>query len=108
MKPLRRRYATTDDHSHVRGPRRAARVEARAHRPGNEAQADQYGHLLHIAARADDGLVVISLWQSEEGSQQAWEDPEIQEARQAAERSGASTGETTFEHYQVEDYRQGS
>ena len=76
--------------------------------PVMKREADQYGHLLHIAARADDGLVVINLWQSEEGSQQAWEDPEIQEARQAAERSGASTGETTFEHYQVEDYRQGS
>ena len=76
--------------------------------PVMKRKADQYGHLLHITTRADDGLVVINLWQSEEGSQQPWEDPEIQEARQAAERNGASTGETTFEHYQVEDYRQGS
>jgi len=76
--------------------------------PVMKRKADQYGHLLHITTRADDGLVVINLWQSEEGSEQAWEDPEIQEARQAAERNGASTGETTFEHYRVEDYRQGS
>ncbi len=76
--------------------------------PVMKRKADQYGHLLHIAARGDDGLVVINLWESEEGSQQAWEDPELQEAREAAGRNGASTGETAFEHYQVADYRQGS
>ena len=75
--------------------------------PVMKRKADQYGLLLHIAARSDDGIVVINLWESEEGSQQAWEDPEVQEAREAAGRNGASTGETTFDHYQVEDYRHG-
>ena len=44
---------------------------------------------------------------AEEGSQRAWEDPQIQGAREAAGRNGGSTGETTFEHYEVEEYRQG-
>ena len=51
---------------------------------------------------------MINLWESEEGSQQAWEDPEVQEAREAAGRNGAATGGSTFEHYKVEDYRQGA
>ncbi len=75
--------------------------------PVMKRKADQYGRLLHITARSDDGLVIVNLWESAEGSQQAGEDPEVQEAREAAGRNGASTGETTFEHYQVEDYRQG-
>ncbi len=75
--------------------------------PVMQRKAEEYGHLVHIAARSDDGLVVINLWESEEGSQRAWEDPELQEAREAAGRNGASTGKTTFEHYEVEDYRQG-
>ena len=49
--------------------------------PVMRRKADEYGNLAHIAARTDDGLLVINLWESEEGSQRAWEDPEVQEAR---------------------------
>ncbi|MDQ4072403.1 MAG: hypothetical protein M3088_05955 [Actinomycetota bacterium] len=75
--------------------------------PVMRRKAGDYGLLAHIAARSDDGIVVVNLWDSEEGSQRAWEDPETQGAREAAGRNGGSTGETTFEHYEVEEYRQG-
>ncbi len=35
--------------------------------PVMKRKAKEYGHLIHIAARSDDGLVVINLWESEEG-----------------------------------------
>jgi hypothetical protein len=70
--------------------------------PVMKRKAGDYGHLAHIAARTDDGMIVINLWESAEGSQQAWEDPEIQQAREAA---AGARGETSFEHYELEDYR---
>jgi len=72
--------------------------------PVMERKAEEYGHLVHIAARTDDGIMVINLWESEEGSQQAWADPELTEAREAAATNYGS--EPMFEHYRVEDYRQ--
>ncbi len=51
-------------------------------------------------------MVVMNLWESEEGSDQAAQDPEIQEAREAMANAGVATGQPTFEHYEVVDYRQ--
>src|SRR5215210_9454836 len=48
--------------------------------PVMKRKAGDYGLLAHVAARSDDGIVVVNLWESAEGSQQAWEDSEIQEA----------------------------
>jgi len=68
-------------------------------------KADQIGMLFHLAARGPDGLVVVNLWDSEEASEKAAQDPEIDQARQAMRDSGTATGPPEFEHYVVNDYR---
>ena len=73
--------------------------------PVMERKAGDYGHILHVAARGPDGLVVVNLWESEEGSEQAARDPEIQQARDAMSASGVATGPPEFSHYEVVDYR---
>ena len=70
-----------------------------------ERKAPEYGNLLHVAARTPDGVLVLNLWESEEGSEQAFQDPEIQEARQAMMDSGAAAGPPEITHYEVVDYR---
>ncbi len=42
--------------------------------------APQHGGLAHIAARTDDGVLVINLWETEEGRHTMAEEPEVQEA----------------------------
>ncbi len=73
--------------------------------PVASQKAGQYGHILHLAARAPDGMVVINLWESEEGSEQAFHDPDIEQARQAMQDSGAAAGPPEITHYEVVDYR---
>ena len=74
--------------------------------PVMERKAGDYGHILHVAARGPDGLVVVNLWESEEGSEQAAQDPEIQQARNALAESGVASGPPDFSHYEVVDFRQ--
>lgn len=76
--------------------------------PVMERKAGQYGNVFHVAARSSDGMIVVNLWESEDGSEQAAQDPEIQRARDALRESGAATGPPEFSHYEVVDYRQGS
>ncbi len=76
--------------------------------PVMERNAGRYGNILHVAARSDDGMVVVNLWESEEGSEQAAQDPELQQAREAIRESGVATGPPEFSHYEVLDYRQTS
>jgi len=76
--------------------------------PVMERKAGQYGNVFHVAARSPDGMIVVNLWEGEEGSEQAAQDPEIQQARDALRESGAATGPPEFSHYEVVDYRQGS
>lgn len=59
------------------------------------------GLIAHAACRTDEGMVVMNLWQSKEGSEATAKHPEIQEARQ---QSGVSQDEVRFEHYDVENY----
>jgi heme-degrading monooxygenase HmoA len=73
--------------------------------PVMERRAGEYGHISHVAARTPDGMIVINLWESAEGSEQAFQDPEVQAAREAMNQSGASAGPPEVEHYEVEDYR---
>ena len=74
--------------------------------PVMERKAGDYGNIFHVAARGPDGTVVVNLWESEEGSEQAAQDPEIRQAREAMLESGAATGPPEFSHYEVADYRQ--
>ncbi len=73
--------------------------------PVMQRRAGEYGFISHVAARTPDGMVIVNLWESEEGSEQAAQDPELQEAREAMRQTGAATGPPEVEHYEVEDYR---
>jgi hypothetical protein len=44
----------------------------------------QHGGLLNIVAKTDNGILVINLWESEEGRHAMAQEPEIQQAVQAA------------------------
>jgi len=39
--------------------------------PVMERKAGEYGNIFHVAARTPDGMVVLNLWESEDGSEQA-------------------------------------
>jgi hypothetical protein len=73
--------------------------------PVMERRAGEFGNLFHVAARTPDGMMVLNLWDSSEGSEQAFQDPEIQAAREAMTQSGVAQGPPEVEHYEVEDYR---
>ncbi len=73
--------------------------------PVMERKAPDYGNLLHVAARTPEGMLVLNLWESDEGSEQAFQDPEIQQARQAMVDSGAVAEPPEISHYEVVDYR---
>jgi hypothetical protein len=51
-------------------------------------------------------MIVINLWECEEGSERAAQDPEVRAAREAMSQSGTVTGPPEVQHYEVEDYRQ--
>jgi hypothetical protein len=76
--------------------------------PVMERKGGGYGHIFHVAAKGPDGMIVVNLWDSAEGSEQAAQDPEIQQAREAMRESGAATRQPEFSHYEVVDYRQSS
>jgi hypothetical protein len=71
--------------------------------PVFEDKVGQYGGLAHITARTDDGVLIVNLWESEEGSEQAFQDPEIQEALKSLDDQ--LSPETERNHYEVVDYR---
>ncbi len=73
--------------------------------PVMQRKAPEYGNLLHLAARTPEGMLVLNLWESEEASEQAFQDAEIQEARQAMLESGTMSGPPEILHYEVVDYR---
>jgi hypothetical protein len=53
--------------------------------PVGERLAEKHGGLGNIVARdGDDGLLVINLWETEEGRHEMAEEPEIREAIRAA------------------------
>ncbi len=76
--------------------------------PVMERKAPEYGNLLHVAAQTPEGMLVLNLWESEEGSEQAFQDPEIQQARKAMLDSGTVAGPPEISHYEVVDYRTNS
>ncbi len=73
--------------------------------PVMERRAGEFGNIFHIAARTPEGIMVINLWESAEGSEQAAQDPDIQAAREAMAQTGAAKGPPEVEHYEVEDNR---
>ncbi len=64
--------------------------------------APAHGGLLNIVAKTDDGVMVINLWENEQGRHDMAAEPEIQQAIQSAGLPGPG-----FEGYEVERIRGG-
>jgi hypothetical protein len=62
--------------------------------------APKHGGLGTIAARTDDGILVINLWENEEGRHAMAEEPEVKEALESA-----GLPMPNFEGYEVLDMR---
>jgi hypothetical protein len=60
-----------------------------------------HGLVLHTAARTSEGLPIVNLWPSEEGSRSAAADPRRQSA---LARHGVSPGSQRKEHHVLERY----
>src|SRR5688572_8822849 len=73
--------------------------------PVMERKAPEYGLISHVTARTPDGLLVINLWESEEGSEQAFQDPEIQEARSRMAEAVEADEPPAASHHEILDYR---
>jgi hypothetical protein len=71
--------------------------------PVAEKLAEKHGGLLNVVARTDDGLLLINLWQTDEGRHAMAEEPEIQAAL-----SAAGFPAPHFEGYDVLAVRKGS
>jgi len=60
------------------------------------------GQISHVAAKTDEGLLIVNLWESKEGSEAASQHPDVQQAQQeASQESGISRDQLRFEHYDV-------
>lgn len=64
--------------------------------PVSERLAPQHGGLLNIVAKTDDGVLIINLWETEEGRHEMAAEPEIQQALQAS-----GLPRPNFEGYEV-------
>lgn len=73
--------------------------------PVMSRKGPEYGAISHVAAKAPDGLMIVNLWESEEDSERAFQDPEVQEMRNTLrERLGAEPPMGV--HYEVVDHQQ--
>jgi hypothetical protein len=64
-----------------------------------EQKAREYGGIASIVARTDDGMMIINLWETEEGRHQMADDPEM---RAQMEKTGFKPN---FKAYEVVNYR---
>ena len=60
-----------------------------------------HGLILHAAAGAEEGLVVVNLWPSRDGSEAAARDPR---RLAVVARHGLTPGQIRPQHYDVADY----
>jgi hypothetical protein len=60
-----------------------------------------HGLILHAAAKTDEGLLVVNLWPSEDGSEAAARDPR---RLRVLEQSGLTPGDVSREHFEVAAY----
>jgi hypothetical protein len=73
--------------SMMRVPGDPAQLEAAAREHLTEATerlGEKHGRIFSVAAKTDDGLLLINLWEHEEGRHAMAEEPEIQEGLRAA------------------------
>jgi len=67
-------------------------------RPIAQELAPKHGGLGNIVAKTSDGIMVINLWENEEGRHAMAEEPQVREALQAADLPAPG-----FEGYEVLD-----
>ena len=60
-----------------------------------------HGLIVHSAAKTDDGLVIVNLWPSKDGSEAAARDPRRAEV---IRQNGLRPEEISPEHFEVADY----
>jgi len=60
-----------------------------------------HGLILHAAAKTDEGLLIVNLWPSREGSEAAASDPR---RRGEVERQGLDPSRFSREHHELEAY----
>lgn len=53
-------------------------------REATERKAREYGGISSTVCRTDDGIMVVNIWETEEGRHQMAADPEVQEALRSA------------------------
>ena len=61
-----------------------------------------HGLLVHSAAKTDDGLMIVNLWPSRDGSESAARDPRRLGVMQ---RLGLTPAQLHAEHFEVADYQ---
>ena len=60
-----------------------------------------HGLILHAAAKTDEGLLIVNLWPSKDGSEAAAQD---QQRLDVIERENLDPSQIQPEHHEVEDY----
>ena len=68
-----------------------------------EQAARENGGIFHVRAKTSDGVMIVNLWESEEGSDAVFERSDVQEALKGME--GIVQGPPERNHYEVADYR---
>lgn len=71
--------------------------------PVVERLAPEHGGITHAAAKTDDGMIVVNVWETREGSEEIARHPDVQAAREQA--AGDVTAPPEFEHYELADWR---
>jgi hypothetical protein len=71
--------------------------------PVMERVAPEFGSIAHAAAKTEDGILVVNVWETREGSEEVRNNPEAGAAiDQMRERTGS---EPEFEHHELVDWR---
>ena len=69
-----------------------------------ERHGPKHGLLVNARAATDEGILVVNLWESKEGSEAMANEPDIQEMR--ARQVDSLPDQVRFEHFDVgDDYR---
>jgi len=70
--------------------------------PVSRAKAAAHGGVSHAVARTDDGLLIVNVWESEEGSEAMFADPEVQAGIGRVRETGS--GPPEIRHYELVQY----
>jgi hypothetical protein len=71
--------------------------------PVAQEKAREYGGISQAVAKTSEGLLMVNLWESEEGSDAMRQDPELDEALRESMMAVAQ-GPPEVEHYELVQY----